>query len=62
QKTQYFQSVIFRFLARLSGLPLERDAHSTDLSEAVNAPSEINSKYFGFHLDDREKRSKSNRF
>src|SRR5690606_32098098 len=34
---QYFQTVAFRFLARLSGLPLEGDAHSTDPSRGVNA-------------------------
>ncbi|WP_211289116.1 hypothetical protein, partial [Marinobacter profundi] len=36
QFLQYFQTVVFRFPARLSGLPLERDAHSTDLSRGVN--------------------------
>ncbi|WP_206748291.1 hypothetical protein, partial [Marinobacter flavimaris] len=38
---QRFQTVIFRFLSRLSGAPLERDAHSTDLPEGVNGSFRI---------------------
>ncbi|MEQ5816955.1 hypothetical protein J3362_15675, partial [Marinobacter sp. NFXS11] len=38
---QRFQTVIFRFLSRLSGAPLETDAHSTDLPEGVNGSFRI---------------------
>ncbi|MDY6841418.1 MAG: hypothetical protein SV429_07945, partial [Pseudomonadota bacterium] len=33
---QRFQTIIFRFLSRLSGAPLERVAYSTDPSGGVN--------------------------
>ena len=44
QFLQHFQAVALRIWSRLSGLPLEGDAHSTDLPGGVNGDSEKNSK------------------
>ncbi|WP_288076232.1 hypothetical protein, partial [Marinobacter sp.] len=33
---QSIQTIAFQFLARLSGVPLERDAYSTELTPTVN--------------------------
>ncbi|WP_297797952.1 hypothetical protein, partial [uncultured Marinobacter sp.] len=50
---QYFQTVAFRIRSRLSGLPLERDAHSTELRRGVNALLKLFRRYFGFPLPAR---------
>ncbi|MCK7553185.1 hypothetical protein, partial [Marinobacter goseongensis] len=50
---QYFQTVDPRIRSRLIGLPLEGDAHSTDLPEGVNEQPGLFSRSSGFPLHSR---------
>ncbi|MFC7295853.1 hypothetical protein, partial [Marinobacter aromaticivorans] len=47
---QYFQTVALPESPRLSGVPLEGDAHSTDTRRTVNGVFELTLKVLGFHL------------
>ncbi|MBU2952335.1 hypothetical protein, partial [Marinobacter sp. F3R08] len=59
---QHFQTVISRFPNRLSGVPLERDAHSTGVRETVNDVFKLIGKYLGFPLLPRSDIDQTGRF
>ena len=50
ENCQLIQTVAFQFLTRLSGVSLERDAHSTGPCACVNELNQLFLLYLGLHL------------